>query len=61
MPRYAKDTRTFNGKTYRWTANSKTKAGAQKIAKARRKEGEKARVIKSVQRGGWAVMTRRGR
>jgi len=59
MPRYAKDTRTFNGKSYRWVAQSKTKSGAQKIAKARRKGGENVRVIKSVQRGGWAVMTRR--
>lgn len=59
MPRYAKDTRKFDGKTYRWSAQSKTKAGAQKIAKARRKSGERVRVIKSVQRGGWAVMTRR--
>lgn len=59
MARYAKNTRKFNGKTYRWAAQSKTKAGAQKIAKSRRKQGERVRVIKSVQRGGWAVMSRR--
>ncbi len=50
-------TRKFSGKTYTKAACSKTKAGAKAKAKALRKAGKRARVVKNPS-GGHCVYSR---